>query len=172
MRVTVNGVTETLVYPSFFLWLHIRPGAGGRVPVSAASMDCVFAACTTGHKTRLLYDSYTKVYHIVRQNSLEKNPEIINFDTTSLSDKCLCSVTLFWCAQVLTGAAQSLLPQTQQHALAHVAVNRLVEMFHPPKMLAVLLGHLVVEGTIIEAMGKVRGVRRALWFNSFATVQI
>lgn len=89
-----------------------------------------------------------------------------------MSDKCLCSVTLFWCVQGLTGAAQSLLPQTQQHALAHVAINRLVEMFHPPKVLAVLLGHLVVEGTIIEVIGKVRGVRRALLFKFFATVQM
>ena len=51
-----------------------------------------------------------------------------------------------WCVQVLTGAAQPLLPQTQQQALAHVAVNRPVKMFHPPKVLPVHLGHLVVKG--------------------------
>lgn len=49
-----------------------------------------------------------------------------------------------WRVVVLTGAAQPLLPQPQQQALAHVAVNRLVEMLHPPKVLPVRLGHLVV----------------------------
>lgn len=44
---------------------------------------------------------------------------------------------------VLTGAAQALLPQTQQHALTHVAVHGLVEMFHPPQVLPVFLSHLL-----------------------------
>lgn len=47
-----------------------------------------------------------------------------------------------WCVQVLTGAAQPLLPQAQQQTLAHVAVNGPVEVFHPPEVLPVRLGHL------------------------------
>lgn len=58
------------------------------------------------------------------------------------------NVAPVWCVQVLTGAAQPLLPQAQQQALAHVAVNRPVEMFHPPEVLTVRLGHLVVKGTV------------------------
>lgn len=58
------------------------------------------------------------------------------------------NVAPVWCDQVLTGAAQPLLPQAQQQALAHVAVNRPVEMFHPPEVLTVRLGHLVVKGTM------------------------
>lgn len=50
--------------------------------------------------------------------------------------KYFCAVP-FWKAQALTSAAQALLPQAQQHALAHIAVNRLVEVFHPPKVLSV-----------------------------------
>lgn len=56
----LNVVMETLAYPCFFLWHHIRPGAGGWVLVSAASMDCVFAACT--QITQLAYDIYTHVH--------------------------------------------------------------------------------------------------------------
>lgn len=63
-RVTVNVVMETLAYPCFFLRLHIRPGAGGRVPVSAASVDRVFAACT--QITQLSYDVYIDINHSVR----------------------------------------------------------------------------------------------------------
>lgn len=58
------------------------------------------------------------------------------------------NVAPVWCVQVLTGAAQPLLPQAQQQALAHVAVNWPVEMLHPPEVLTVLLGHLVVKGTM------------------------
>lgn len=58
------------------------------------------------------------------------------------------NVAPVWCVQVLTGAAQPLLPQAQQQALAHVAVNRPVEMLHPPEVLTVRLGHLVVKGTM------------------------
>lgn len=74
----------------------------------------------------------------------------------SFSDKRRCIIALLWWVQVLTGAAQSLLPQTKQHALAHVAVNWLAEMFHPPKVLTVRLGHLVVKGAVIEVFCKSR----------------
>lgn len=47
---------------------------------------------------------------------------------------------------LLTGAAQSLLPQAQQQALANVAVDGLVEMLHSPEVLAVCLDHLVGRG--------------------------
>lgn len=57
---------------------------------------------------------------------------------------CGGNSALVWRGQVLTGAAQPLLPEPQQQALAHVAVNRLVEMLHPPEVLPVRLGHLVV----------------------------
>lgn len=42
----------------------------------------------------------------------------------------------------LTGAAETLFAQPQKHILTDVAVHRLVEMFHPPQVLAVSLGHL------------------------------
>lgn len=69
--------------------------------------------------------------------NIKKN---LHIDATDRSDS---SVALLWWVEVLTGAAQPLLPQPQQHALAHVAVNRLVEVLHPPEVLAVLLRHLV-----------------------------
>lgn len=43
-----------------------------------------------------------------------------------------------------------MLPQTQQHALTHIAVYRFIKIFHPPKVLPVLLGHLIVEVAIIQ----------------------
>lgn len=59
----------------------------------------------------------------------------------------------------LTGAAQALLPQAQQHALANVTVDGLVEMFHPPKVLAIRLDHLfgrgaTKNGAVSEAAGR------------------
>lgn len=42
----------------------------------------------------------------------------------------------------LTGAAETLFAEPQQHILTDVAVHRLVEMFHPPQVLAISLGHL------------------------------
>ena len=66
----------------------------------------------------------------------------------------VCNVAPLWRSGVLTGAAQALLPQAQQHALAHVAVNGLVEVFHPPEVLTVSLGHLLVKGGMIGAGGE------------------
>lgn len=43
-------------------------------------------------------------------------------------------------------------------------------MFHPPKMLPVLLGHLVVQGAIIED-GNATKKRKTSWFMIFVTVQ-
>lgn len=68
-------------------------------------------------------------------------PKKCNFSVLALSFEV--SVALLWQAQVLTSAAQTLLPQTQR-APALVAVNTLVEAFHPPEMLPILLGHLIV----------------------------
>lgn len=42
----------------------------------------------------------------------------------------------------LTGAAETLFAQPQQHILTDVAVHRLVKMLHPPQVLAVSLSHL------------------------------
>ena len=39
----------------------------------------------------------------------------------------------------LTGAAEPLLPQTQQHVLTHIAVGWFVEMLHSPDMLTIPL---------------------------------
>lgn len=58
---SINVAMETLAYPCFLLRHHIRPGAGGRVPVSTAAMDCVFATYTTGHITQLSYNVYVNI---------------------------------------------------------------------------------------------------------------
>lgn len=41
--------------------------------------------------------------------------------------------------------------------MTHVAVNRLVKIFHPPQVLAVFLGHLFVETTVNEEVSARKG---------------
>lgn len=47
----------------------------------------------------------------------------------------------------LTGAAESLLSESEQHVLTHTTVSRLVIVLHPPDMLPIPLCHLWVRGT-------------------------
>lgn len=82
---------------------------------------------------------------------IKKNSNILRSDMM-ISDKCHWIVAPLWRGAVLTGAAEPLFPQTQQHALTHVAVNGLVEVFHPPKVLPVFLGHLIRDGRTSEVM--------------------
>lgn len=51
-------------------------------------------------------------------------------------------------AASLTGAAEALLPQADQHVEAQVAVGRLVEVLQPPHVLPVVLHVLQVEGGV------------------------
>lgn len=48
-------------------------------------------------------------------------------------------------AASLTGAAEALLPQADQHVEAQVAVGRLVEVLQPPHVLPVIL-HVLRDG--------------------------
>ena len=52
------------------------------------------------------------------------------------------TVAPLWMLGDLTGAAESLLPQAKQQALADVTVGWLVKMLHPPAMLSIPLCHL------------------------------
>lgn len=47
-----------------------------------------------------------------------------------------------WQPGALTGAAESLFAEAQQHVLTHAAVGGLVKVLHPPDMLAVPLRNL------------------------------
>ena len=51
-----------------------------------------------------------------------------------------------WWLRALTGAAESLLAEAEQHALTHAAVGRQVKVLHPPNMLPIPLCHLWVKG--------------------------
>lgn len=126
-RVIVNVVMETLAYPRFLFRLDVRPGAGRRIPVCAAAVDRVFAACAqNSHGVALWF------YPLTLGG--------VDGETGGVTPPRICAV--------LTGAAQSLLPQAQQHALANVTVDGLVEMFHSPKVLAICLDHLVGRGAM------------------------
>lgn len=45
-----------------------------------------------------------------------------------------------------TGAAESLLPEAEEHVVTQTAVSWFVEVFHPPYMLSILLRHLWGKG--------------------------
>lgn len=62
-------------------------------------------------------------------------------------ERCM-TAPKWWRSAVLTGAAESLLPKAKQHALAHTAVGRLVEVLHPPDVLSISFRHLLTAPVI------------------------
>lgn len=55
-----------------------------------------------------------------------------------------CTTAPCWQPGALTGAAETLFSEAEQHVLTHAAVGRLVKVLQPPDMLAVSLSHLWV----------------------------
>lgn len=66
---------------------------------------------------------------------------------------------------VLTGAAEALLPEAEQHALTHAAVRRLVKVLHPPNVLPIPLCHLRVRRRQNGFKGN-KGKRQICLFNT------
>lgn len=66
---------------------------------------------------------------------------VLKFFTFFLIVACTESALWWW---DLTDAAESLLPEAEQHVGAHATVGRFVKMLHPPHVLPVLLDHLRV----------------------------
>lgn len=57
-----------------------------------------------------------------------------------------CADAPWWLLCALTVAAESLLPEAEQHVQTHTAISRLIKVLHPPDVLPIFLYHLWVRG--------------------------
>ena len=72
----------------------------------------------------------------------KKQPGQKGEEKVRLLQRMRCADAPWWLLCALTVAAESLLPEAEQHVQTHTAISRLIKVLHPPDVLPIFLYHL------------------------------